>query len=53
MGLKTMPAKGSKGFEDFVNKNNFEFSELLISCETSVCLGLVNTSRLEEMLKKI
>jgi hypothetical protein len=49
MGIKTMPAKGSKGFEDFVNKNDFAFADLLISCKSDVCLGLVNASRLEEL----
>ena len=49
VGLEVAPTKGSKGFEEFMQKNNFAFAELLISRENDVCLGLVNSSRSEVM----
>jgi hypothetical protein len=39
--------KGSKGYDKFVTKNDIDSAELLIACECSICLGMVNTSRLE------
>jgi gag-polypeptide of LTR copia-type len=49
IGIKTMPTMDGKGYDDFIIKNDFAFAELLISCECDVCLGLVNTSRSEEL----
>jgi hypothetical protein len=49
VGIEKMPLKGTKGHEDLVTKNDFAFAELLISCKCDVCLGLVNTSRSEEL----
>jgi hypothetical protein len=39
----------NKRTQDFVNKNDFSFSELLISCKCNLCFRLVNTSRSGEL----
>ena len=37
------------GFEEFMEKNDFAFADLLISSECNVCMGLINTSRSDLM----
>jgi hypothetical protein len=49
VGIDKMSSKGTKGHKEFMMRNDFAFAELLISCECNICLGLVNTSRLDEM----
>ena len=49
VGIDVAPPKGSKCYDDFMLKNNISFAELLISCESDVCMGIVHTSRAEEM----
>jgi gag-polypeptide of LTR copia-type len=49
VGLEIAPTKGVKGFDEFMQKNDFAFAELLISKENDVCLGLVDSSRSELM----
>jgi gag-polypeptide of LTR copia-type len=39
----------TKGYDKFMQKNDFAFAELLISNENDVCLGLVDSSRSELM----
>jgi len=41
-------AKGSKGREEYVVKNDVAFAELLISCDSDAVFGIVQTSRSEE-----
>ncbi len=48
-GIEVAPAKGTKGHDEFMQRNDFAYAELLISCECDVCLGLVHTSRSEDM----
>jgi gag-polypeptide of LTR copia-type len=48
-GIEVAPAKGTKGHDIFMQRNNFAYAELLISCECDVFLGLVHTSRSEDM----
>jgi hypothetical protein len=45
VGLEVVPTKGAKGYDKFMQKNNFAFPELLISSKIDVCLGLVDSSR--------
>jgi gag-polypeptide of LTR copia-type len=49
VGLEIAPTKGVKGFDKFMQKNDFAFAELLISNKNDVCLGLVDSSRSELM----
>jgi len=49
VGLEVAPTKGTKGYEDFMVKNNIAYAELLISSESDICLGIVHTSRTEMM----
>ena len=49
LGIEELPLKGAKGFEEFMEKNDFTFAELLISSECDPCLVLVNTSRSDLM----
>jgi hypothetical protein len=41
VGLEVVPTKGAKGYDKFMQKNDFAFAELLISKKNDVCLGLV------------
>jgi gag-polypeptide of LTR copia-type len=49
VGLEVAPSKGTKGHEEFMVKNDITYAELLISSEWDICLGLVNSSRSEDM----
>jgi gag-polypeptide of LTR copia-type len=49
VGLEIVPTKGVKGYDKFMQKNDFAFAELLISNKNDVCLGLVDSSRSELM----
>jgi hypothetical protein len=48
-GIEVVPEKGNKGNEDFIFNNDIAYAELLISCDCDICLGIVNTSRSEQM----
>jgi hypothetical protein len=49
VGLEVVPTKGAKGYDKFMQKNDFAFVELLFSNKNDVCLGLVDSSRSELM----
>ena len=42
LGLEDAPNKGSKGYEEFLVKNDNAFSDLLICSESDVCLGVLS-----------
>jgi gag-polypeptide of LTR copia-type len=49
VGIEVVATKGANGYNEYMQRNDFAYAELLISCECHVCLGLVQTSRSEEM----
>ena len=49
VGIEVATTKGTKGFEEFQAKNDVAYAELLISCESDLCMGIVHVSRTEMM----
>jgi hypothetical protein len=49
VGIRFFPEKGSKGYDDYIFKNDIAYAELLISCDCDICLGIGNTSSSEQI----